>query len=46
MNNSFGLRIFYKGLLPTAIRESLFTCGYLGLGPVIKGTNSFSLLLL
>jgi len=36
VKKNFGLRIFYKGLLPTAIRESLFTCGYLGLGPVIK----------
>jgi len=33
---SHGLFTFYKGLIPTAIRESLFTCGYLGLGPVIK----------
>ncbi|KCV71155.1 hypothetical protein H696_02105 [Fonticula alba] len=31
-----GARIFYKGLVPTAVRESVFTCGYLGLAPVLN----------
>jgi len=32
----YGVSAVYKGFIPTAIRESLFTCGYLGLGPVLK----------
>jgi hypothetical protein len=33
----FGAGVLYRGFLPTALRESLFTCGYLGVGPVLKG---------
>lgn len=36
--STHGPRLFYKGLFPTMVRESLFTCGYLGAGPVLKGT--------
>ena len=30
-----GLRGLYRAVIPTAIREALYTCGYLGLGPVL-----------
>ena len=34
----FGTLTLYRGLMPTMMREALFTCGYLGLPPVIKRT--------
>jgi hypothetical protein len=34
IKNKYGLKTFYKGLLPCAIRESIYTGGYLGLAPI------------
>lgn len=34
IKNKYGFKTFYKGLLPCAIRESIYTGGYLGLAPV------------
>ena len=35
--SQFGAKILYRGFMATIVRESLFACGYLGIGPVFKG---------